>query len=711
MMRNRQHFLTKTLPVLLILCFFATIFTAEKASAQETKWIKVGSLHNWYMAIGCEPETARRGLVSDQQDGLRWPAEYRDQDMQAAKGMWIGARNYSDLVGGVVYPHKVVHSGPRHWDEANETMPVEFRMIGRFEHPTVIVDGNISSTLQFDDILDDVDPNQKADRVIINRVQTSMGVEFTRTIYAFSQQYHDNYFIYEYKFKNNGVVDLNGTTNPQTIEDMWVLWQYRYAVSKEMGAYGKNFMPQSATWGENTVNDARGEDPAFGDPFRAQFSWHGRHSRATDSDGQVFDNIGAPDYRTTGRLAAPQYVGVVTIHADVSASDKSDDILQPKTTWYQDSDGTFNQANFNNQYNPNNMTTEYGIMTAGHPPIRHADLVGDDFADLKDPGAGGLSQTQGFGGYTLAAGDSVTIVMAEAAAGISWEKRIEVGLNWVNNSGPFVLPNGGTTTDRDEYKDAWVYTGEDSIFQTFNRAIANWNSSFDITLPPPPPDIFEVASGGDRIQLTWSNNAESHPGFAGYKIFRALGQPDTTYEMIAELPAGTGQFDDVTAARGFDYYYYIVSYDDGTNNNGGINPAGSLQSSRFYTQTNDPARLRSPAGTALDAVRVVPNPYNVRAALSLELGYGSERIAFLDVPAECIIKIFTERGDLIREIEHTDGSGDEFWDLVTSSRQIVVSGIYIAYIEVTNDYYNPEDPSQLLYRKGDNITRKFVIIR
>ncbi|MCB0287355.1 MAG: fibronectin, partial [Calditrichaeota bacterium] len=87
------------------------------------------------------------------------------------------------------------------------------------------------------------------------------------------------------------------------------------------------------------------------------------------------------------------------------------------------------------------------------------------------------------------------------------------------------------------------------------------------------------------------------------------------------------------------------------------------------------------------------------------------RIAFLDVPAECIIKIFTERGDLIREIEHTDGSGDEFWDLVTSSRQIVVSGIYIAYIEVTNDYYNPEDPSQLLYRKGDNITRKFVIIR
>ena len=51
-------------------------FCWSALQAQEVKWIKVGSLHNWYMAVGCEPETARRGLVSDQQDGLRWPAAY-----------------------------------------------------------------------------------------------------------------------------------------------------------------------------------------------------------------------------------------------------------------------------------------------------------------------------------------------------------------------------------------------------------------------------------------------------------------------------------------------------------------------------------------------------------------------------------------------------------------------------------------------------------
>ena len=691
--------------------FFLMLTGVWCLKAQEVKWIKVGSLHNWYMAIGCEPETARRGLVSDQQDGLRWPAQFRDQDMQAAKGLWIGARNYNDLVAGTTYPHKVVHAGPRHWDQNNETMPVEFKMIGRFEHPTVIVDGVLSSTLQFDDIVDEINPNQKADRVIVNRVQTSMGIEMTRKIYAFSQQYHDNYFIYEYTFRNNGLVDLNGTENPQTITDMWVLWQYRYAICKEMGVYGKQLMPQSAAWGENTVLDTRGEDPASGDPFRAQFAWHGRHSRAVDDNGQQFDNIGVPDYRNDGRLTAPQFVGVVTIHADKSPTDRSDDVFQPKTTFYQDSDAPFNSANFNNQYNANNMTTEYGVMTAGHPPIRHADLVGDDFADLKDPGAGGFSHTQGFGGWTLQPGDSIKIVMAEAAAGLSWEKRIEVGGKWLRDEGPFDLPGGGTAANRDEYKNAWVFTGRDSLFQTYQRAIANYNSGFDVPLPPPPPDLFEVISGGDRIQLKWSASAESWPGLVGYKIFRAIGKPDTTYEQIAQVPKGTLSFDDVTAARGFDYYYFLVSYDDGSNNNGAINPSGPLQSSRFYTQTNDPARLKRPAGNALDAVRVVPNPYNVRAARSFDLGYGDERIAFLDIPAFCKIKIFTERGDLIREIEHSDGSGDEFWDLVTTSRQMVVSGVYIAYIEVTEDYYDPNDPTKLLYKKGDNITRKFVIIR
>jgi hypothetical protein len=40
----------------------------------------------------------------------------------------------------------------------------------------------------------------------------------------------------------------------------------------------------------------------------------------------------------------------------------------------------------------------------------------------------------------------------------------------------------------------------------------------------------------------------------------------------------------------------------------------------------------------------------------------------------------------------------------------VVSGMYIAHFEVTKDFPDPET-GKLLYRKGDNTFRKFIIIR
>ena len=98
--------------------------------------------------------------------------------------------------------------------------------------------------------------------------------------------------------------------------------------------------------------------------------------------------------------------------------------------------------------------------------------------------------------------------------------------------------------------------------------------------------------------------------------------------------------------------------------------------------------------STLDSIRVVPNPFHI-GARTLQFD-SADRIAFFGLPPVCTIKIYTERGDLINTIQHSDGSGDELWDSVTSSRQIVVSGLYIAYIEKPN---------------GESAVRKFVIIR
>jgi len=125
--------------------------------------------------------------------------------------------------------------------------------------------------------------------------------------------------------------------------------------------------------------------------------------------------------------------------------------------------------------------------------------------------------------------------------------------------------------------------------------------------------------------------------------------------------------------------------------------------------TSRAAFLKRKAGVELDDIRIVPNPFNIRAEKNQYIGE-PDKIMFLDIPAYCKIKIYTERGDLIQTISHVDGSGDESWNSMTSSRQEIVSGVYIAYFEVTQDYYDSQT-QELLYKKGDSTYKKFIIIR
>jgi hypothetical protein len=75
----------------------------------------------------------------------------------------------------------------------------------------------------------------------------------------------------------------------------------------------------------------------------------------------------------------------------------------------------------------------------------------------------------------------------------------------------------------------------------------------------------------------------------------------------------------------------------------------------------------------------------------------ADQIAFYGLPPVCTIKIYTERGDLIQTLNHTNTAGDELWmDSSTSSRQVVVSGLYIAVFETPD---------------GKKAFRKIVIIR
>jgi hypothetical protein len=690
---------------------FNTGVKAQVTGPQEIKWLWVGPFQHWFSNGGAEIEYGRRSrafLDTDQMDGLRWPADYIWQDHNVGKALQIGTTNFTDP-NGTTYPYKVISAGRLFMYLNEDVFPVSLQMHGKFKHPAVIVDSDEASDLDVNDDVDEINQDLSADRLIINEFHTAIGISCKREIRYFTNQNHNNYYITEYVFTNTGIIDNEGTTlnPPRVLTEVVFHFQHRYSFGLE--AARKGFGHSGQGWGLNTVNDAIGQDPnaADFDGIRAILSWYGAHSAAPDP----ISDIGNPDHNTGVMMGGTHYAGVAVLHADRSASDHNDDPFQPTTTQYLRSD---NDAQGVNQYDPVLMTSKYQFMTAGHPPLTHAEGVGSGYADnfasnLND--RGGISAAQGFGPYDMAPGDSIKIVLVEGIAGITRQLSKEIVTKWFAGE-PYMMPDGSVSNSPNEYKNAWVLTGRDSLMQTFRRAIANYESGYSIPTPPPPPETFTVSGGGDKIILDWADNAPSDPNttFGGYEIYRAVGRSDTTFDLIFECDANNvvHTFNDITAVRGFDYYYYIVSKDDGSANL--VYPGVPLKSSKFYTLTNKPTSLKRPPGAAFSQIRIVPNPYNAAAQ---ELQFGSDspnRLAIYNIPSNCVIKIFTERGDLVETIYHRDGSGDKLWESLTSSGQLVTSGLYIAYIEILEDIVD-EKTGEKIFKKGQNTFKKFVVIR
>jgi hypothetical protein len=796
---------------LIILTLILIIIEFYNSPAQEVRWMRVGELQSFFADYGAEPE--RDAIFAN--NYFTWPTLYGDnQYLTRSKAFWIGCRNFFDPAEDKQKSVKVVGAGPR-YDPINQPLmvfPEPIKLIAKYSHPLVVVDDQIGTNNTLYDVPDEIDENLPCDRMIIVKFNTSMGVSVTKKILAFTQNNHDDYFIYDIVLKNTGIYNSEGAVYSQKLDDFWVYFNYRYSYAGVTSSgYGSTWGAFSSEWGRTAMYYDFGKGFGRESDIRG---FYGFYSPSSERSGILREqDWGCPNQLVDGLLGSATYTGVVSLFASKTANDwTNDDPEQPRTTAYiavdNNPQGIMNATV--SQYDELFMAERYRVMTEGHLPQSHMESVGEDFVanwTSQHPdrdGGGGTAMGQGFGPYTLQAGDSIRIVFAEGANGISWEKCREVGVKWFayytgSGSPALTMPDGSLSTSYTEYTRAWVETGKDSIMQVLHNAVANYQGGYIIPQAPPAPSRFTVTSGGNKIHLSWADNAASAPHFNGYVVYRSPGNVKdyrTQYSKIFECTASNAvhEFDDVTAARGFNYYYYIQSKDDGSQND--VNPGVPLYSSPFLTITSVPAYLRRPpapivpvppnsdsttwkpmaniepwdstvryykydlisyngstfifiadsarsgllpstakklwrltkhigvwqggaaynggdvvsylgydfvtaysvsGGSDLELVRVVPNPYDIRGRF---LQYGDQsqydRIAFLGLPAVATLKIFTERGDLIWEKEHTSGSGDELWNSTTSSGQIIVSGIYILYVE------KPD---------GSSVYRKFVVIR
>lgn len=96
----------------------------------------------------------------------------------------------------------------------------------------------------------------------------------------------------------------------------------------------------------------------------------------------------------------------------------------------------------------------------------------------------------------------------------------------------------------------------------------------------------------------------------------------------------------------------------------------------------------------LEAIKVVPNPFIVRAGWETSQYEG--RLQFTNLPPTCDIDIYTVAGDHVASLAHTDGSSYEFWDLQNKSNVNVAFGLYVYVVKT------PE---------GDEQIGRFAVIR
>jgi len=248
---------------------------------------------------------------------------------------------------------------------------------------------------------------------------------------------------------------------------------------------------------------------------------------------------------------------------------------------------------------------------------------------------------------------------------------------------------------------AALVAGQDypSISQSVDRIYQIYNNGLKL-VPPPQPQIQGYALD-NTIRLSWSNEPEfsyvdpetQEPLITEYRIYKTDDPQRKEWgEPVAIVPRDstlTGTVADAYTWQDpeiiYNYFYYsyaVTSFDRDSLESGIANlPADQI----VNENTAELRPVNSPRDNVND-VKVVPNPYIISALWERKrlgdplLGEPIRDLAFINLPAQCTIKIFTIDGDLVKILYHDNGSGTEFWDTRSEANQIAATGMYFFHV-------------------------------
>src|SRR5690606_34001251 len=579
----------------------------------------------------------------------------------------------------------------------------------RYRPPHVVVDG-IPLTPPY---LWNVNPNLESDiKIEFEDVLPQFGIRSHVEVFAFNGSEHGDYFIWKATHKFTGEIKRprDAATSLDTLPDQTIRFWWPIAFS-----FGPTKAGEREVQGGFSFEGQDDLDSWF--RFKPQYVTNGRDSLYVayyyDADVPLVpsypngstDDVGDPD-RVTGFLHSTQIPGYALLHADKSASDRSNDFSQP----YSLPHATI-ISDLWGRRDVGLKLTYRGDDSRGRFPL---DPITAGFYTVPQKGHMRFITV---GPYELTKNkqqnrvDSITFVYAVGVGDIGFAAADSIGKLWFN----------GVISDSAKFEA--IMKGRDSLANVLDRAYWAWDrisKGLPVPAAPPSPDL-EVTSGPDYITVEWSypspdyfNDASTGvDDWYAWRVYRKQGallvndpldeKTLSKWELIFETTdRNQTVFIDSNVVRGLDYYYAVTAVDDGSQNNG-IFPGQKIESSRFVSVSKIPAVPYKPGLSTLEEnqVRVVPNPASTYAqGGALSYGHG-DKISFFNLPYKCKLTIFTETGDIVKVIEHV-GTADNEWDQRTDSNQFVSSWIYILAIT---------DAEALDGSKLENQYVKFVIIR
>jgi hypothetical protein len=298
--------------------------------------------------------------------------------------------------------------------------------------------------------------------------------------------------------------------------------------------------------------------------------------------------------------------------------------------------------------------------------------------------------------------------------------------------GPFESVNPGDTIH-------FVYAfsvgdGKQDLLKNVDAAKNLADAGFHVPVSPSPPK-FTLTPKNGAVIINWKwkdeysginpEEFEDHSrrdgilkDFDGYKIYRSSEGPDGPWQLIAQYDSLNGfgydtglkyEYKDEGLVNGIKYWYAVTSFDIPEVVSDELTIPSLESPKTLSTQSVIPAI--SPGETDEKGVFVVPNPYRGDIDYTHDPAWEyptqpgrdvwmevDRRIAFMNLPPECTIYIYTLAGYLVKQIDFTQGNGSPiaYWNLLNKNNHTVASGLY---------YFVVKEPS------GKTQVGKFVIVK